>query len=42
TAPNTVVFSSGQIATQQMAREGFILNLIGAGLITGVCWLLLV
>lgn len=42
TAPNTVVFSSGQIATQQMAREGFVLNLIGAGLITGVCWLLLV
>jgi len=42
TAPNTVVFSSGHIATQQMAREGFVLNLIGAGLITGLCWLLLV
>jgi len=41
TAPNTIVFSSGHVHSDQMAREGFILNLIGAVVVTFICWLLL-
>lgn len=41
TAPNTVVFSSGLISTARMAREGFLINLLGAAVISGVCYLLL-
>ena len=37
TAPNTIVFSSGRIHTEQMAKEGLILNLIGAAVITLIC-----
>ena len=42
TAPNTIVFSSGAFESNQMAREGLILNLIGTLLITFVCWLLFI
>lgn len=42
TAPNTVVFGSGMISTAQMARAGFLLNLLGAVVISGVCYLMLV
>jgi sodium-dependent dicarboxylate transporter 2/3/5 len=38
TAPNTVVFGSGYISTAQMAREGFMINFIAAGIITAVCY----
>jgi len=38
TAPNTIVFSSGHVLSQHMAREGFILNLIGAAVVTIICW----
>jgi sodium-dependent dicarboxylate transporter 2/3/5 len=41
TAPNTIVFSSGHVHSNQMAREGFIVNLIGAVIVTLICWLLL-
>ncbi|MEE4291454.1 MAG: SLC13 family permease [Cycloclasticus sp.] len=41
TAPNTIVFSSGHIHTEQMAKEGLILNFIGAAIITILCALLL-
>ena len=41
TAPNTIVFSSGHVHIKQMVKEGFILNLIGAVLVTTICWLLL-
>lgn len=41
TAPNTIVFSSGHVHSNQMAREGLILNLIGAVIVTLICWLLL-
>jgi len=40
TAPNAIVFGTGKVSTQQMAREGFALNLVGAVFITGVCALL--
>jgi sodium-dependent dicarboxylate transporter 2/3/5 len=41
TAPNTIVFSSGHVHTEQMAKEGFMLNLIGTILITLICLLTL-
>jgi sodium-dependent dicarboxylate transporter 2/3/5 len=36
TAPNAVVFGSGRVTMAEMMREGFMLNLIGAVIITGV------
>jgi sodium-dependent dicarboxylate transporter 2/3/5 len=33
-----VVFGSGLIATSQMAREGIFLNLLGAAIISVVCY----
>ncbi|MDG2047190.1 MAG: SLC13 family permease [Halioglobus sp.] len=41
TGPNTVVFGTGQITTARMAREGVIINLLGAAVISSVCYLLL-
>ncbi len=37
TAPNTIVFSTGRFSTLTMAREGFVLNLIGVVVIALVC-----
>jgi sodium-dependent dicarboxylate transporter 2/3/5 len=39
TVPNAVVFGTGRITTVRMAREGFVLNLLGAAIITVVCYL---
>jgi solute carrier family 13 (sodium-dependent dicarboxylate transporter), member 2/3/5 len=39
TAPNSVVFSSGMFTTSQMARAGFALNLLGALVISVVCYI---
>lgn len=39
TAPNSVVYGSGRVSIQRMAREGLILNLLGAAVITLVCYL---
>jgi sodium-dependent dicarboxylate transporter 2/3/5 len=41
TAPNTVVFGSGMLTTARMAREGFGLNLLGAAIISSVCYVML-
>ncbi len=41
TAPNSIVFGSGHITARQMAREGFALNLMGALVISTLCYLLL-
>lgn len=41
TAPNSVVFGSGLIHGKTMAQEGFVLNLIGAALISVLCYLML-
>ena len=35
------VFGSGLLTIKQMAREGIVLNLIGAAVIAGSCYLLL-
>jgi sodium-dependent dicarboxylate transporter 2/3/5 len=37
TAPNAIVFGSGMVRIKDMARAGFVLNLIGAVVITTVC-----
>jgi len=34
TAPNAVIYGSGKISVKRMAGEGFVLNLIGAAVIT--------
>lgn len=41
TAPNAVIFSSGQVTIPQMVRAGFFLNLTGALIITLLCYNLL-
>lgn len=41
TAPNAVVYGSERVTIAQMAKEGLILNLVGAAVITGLCTLLL-
>jgi len=41
TAPNSVVFGSGLISVSRMAREGVLLNLLGAAVISVVCYTLL-
>jgi sodium-dependent dicarboxylate transporter 2/3/5 len=37
TAPNAIIFGSGKVRIRDMARAGFVLNLIGAVVITTVC-----
>ena len=39
TAPNAIVFGTGKITVEQMVREGFALNLMGAVVITLVVYL---
>jgi sodium-dependent dicarboxylate transporter 2/3/5 len=41
TAPNVIMFSTGRFAVRDMAREGFALNLIGALIISTLCYLLI-
>ena len=41
TAPNTIVFSTGRFPISLMAREGVVLNFIGVGVISLMCYLLL-
>jgi sodium-dependent dicarboxylate transporter 2/3/5 len=38
TAPNAIVFGTGKITVEQMAREGIALNLMGAAVITAVVY----
>ena len=38
TAPNAVVFSSNQVSIREMAREGFVLNLLGVMVVAVVCY----
>ena len=39
TAPNAVIYGSGQITVKDMARAGLMLNLVGAVVISVVCYL---
>jgi sodium-dependent dicarboxylate transporter 2/3/5 len=40
TPPNAIVFGTGAVTIAQMARGGFVLNMVGIVLITGACYLL--
>lgn len=40
TPPNAIVFGSEQLTIREMAREGFILNLLGAVVVTLVVWMI--
>ncbi|MCA9265012.1 MAG: SLC13/DASS family transporter [Planctomycetales bacterium] len=40
TPPNAIVFAAGKLTIPQMAREGFVLNLIGVVIVTTVCYLI--
>ena len=41
TAPNVIMYSTGRFTIEQMAREGFALNLMGAVIIATLTWLLI-
>jgi sodium-dependent dicarboxylate transporter 2/3/5 len=41
TAPNSIVYASGYFTVNRMAREGFVLNIVGALVVTGICYWLL-
>ena len=41
TGPNAVIFSSGRLTVPQMAREGFVLNVLGALVISTITYWLL-
>ena len=41
TMPNAVVYGSGEFSIKRMVKEGFVLNLIGALVVTGVCYTIL-
>lgn len=40
-ASNAIVYGTGRVSTRQMVREGLGLNLLGVGVITAVCLLML-
>ena len=42
TAPNSIVYASGFFTTKIMAREGIVLNICGAIIITTLCYFILV
>ena len=42
TGPNAIIYGSGMLTVEEMAKEGFFLNLIGAAVISTVCIFLLV
>jgi solute carrier family 13 (sodium-dependent dicarboxylate transporter), member 2/3/5 len=42
TAPNSIVYASGFFTTKVMAREGIMLNVCGAIIITTLCYMILV
>lgn len=41
TAPNAIIYGTGRVTIAQMAREGAVLNVIIAFVVTGVCWTML-
>jgi len=42
TAPNSIVYAGGFFTTRVMAREGIVLNVLGAMIIAGLCYFILV
>lgn len=42
TIPNAVIFGTGEVSVKRMAREGLVLNLLGAITVSLICYLLFV
>ncbi|MFY2763235.1 SLC13 family permease [Arenimonas sp. MALMAid1274] len=38
TAPNAIAYGSGQVSSEQMLREGAMLDLVGVAVLCAVCW----
>lgn len=41
TAPNAIVYGTGRVSIARMAREGVMLNIIVAVIVSSICWMLL-
>ena len=41
TAPNAIIFGSGKVSIREMARHGFAINLLGAVIISSVCYFII-
>ena len=41
TMPNAVIFGTGEVPIKKMASEGFVLNLVGAVMVTLICYIFL-
>jgi len=41
TPPNAIVYGTGHVRISQMVRAGFVLNIVGATIVTFYCWWLL-
>ncbi len=41
TAPNAIIYGTGRVSIARMAREGFVLNILVAFIVAGVCWVML-
>lgn len=41
TPPNAIAFATGEVPMRTMIREGLMLDLLGAAVITGVCYVML-
>jgi len=41
TMPNAVVYGAGEFSIKRMVKEGFVLNLVGALIVTAVCYFIL-
>lgn len=41
TAPNAIIYGTGRVSIARMAREGFILNVLMAFIVAGICWVML-
>ncbi len=40
TPPNAIVYGSGHVSVPQMARAGFLLNLVSIAVVVALTWLL--
>lgn len=38
TAPNLIAYGSGRVTPARMLREGLVLNFLGVGVLTTICW----
>jgi sodium-dependent dicarboxylate transporter 2/3/5 len=41
TPPNAIIYGTGHVRMRDMVRAGFVLNLVGAVIVTFFCWAVL-